>query len=329
MSATTRSRCLAIVAGFACSAPLAAQTAHPSGAPMADPGTTSPVTPRPASVAARAEGHAEHDQTPMPRMDPAATSAPHGAYGTSDVSTSLPRTPIPTLTDADRAAARPSLGGHTTHDDEIHSYALLNRLEGFRSNHGNGFANGFAWEGSAWIGTDLNRLWIRSEGERRRGRTEAADIEVLYGRSVSTWWDVVAGVRHDSRPGAPQDFAAIGVQGLAPMKFEVMATAYLGDHGQSAARFEAEYELLLTNRLILQPLVELNAYRKNDPARGIGAGLGTAEAGLRLRYEITRQFAPYLGIVREWSFGRTADARRIEGEAVHDTRIVTGIRIWF
>lgn len=236
-----------------------------------------------------------------------------------------PRTPIPPITDADRAAASPPLR-HMHHlDNAIHTYSLLNRLEGWNADPG----TGMAWEAQGWIGTDLDRFHWRSEGERVAGHTESADLELMYGRSVSTWWDVVAGVRHDFKPGDAQSFAGIGVQGLAPQKFEVSAMAYVGERGQTAARFEAEYELLLSDRLILQPLVEANLYGRNDPARGIGAGLGTFEAGLRLRYEITRRFAPYIGIVHERAFGNTADLRRAEGEGVEDTRFVFGVRAWF
>ena len=159
--------------------------------------------------------------------------------------------------------------------------------------------------------------------------TEAADLEVFYGRAIARWWDVVAGVRHDFKPGASQDFVAIGVMGLAPYKFEMEATAYIGQSGQTAARVEAEYETLLTNRFILQSLVEVNAYGKDDQRRGIESGLSTAEAGLRLRYEFTRQFAPYVGVVHERAFGGTADLRDAAGEAVNDTRLVAGIRVWF
>jgi copper resistance protein B len=236
-----------------------------------------------------------------------------------------PITTIPALTDADRAAAMPPSGGHAAHDNTIQNYTLIDRLETWNADHG----TGVEWEGQSWIGTDLNRLWLRSEGERIDGRTESANLEVLYGRSVATWWDVVAGVRHDFKPGGSQDFAAIGVMGLAPYKFEVEATAYLGQSGQTAARFEVEYETLLTNRLILQPLVEVNLYGKDDPRRGIGSGLSTVEAGLRLRYEITRQFAPYIGVVRERAFGSTADLRRADNEDIDDTRFVAGLRIWF
>ncbi len=214
---------------------------------------------------------------------------------------------------------------HDMLDDAIHAYTLIDRLEAW---HGDS-ANGQAWKADGWIGTDTDRLWWRSEGERDATRTQAADLEALYGHSVSTWWDVVAGVREDFKPGDAQTFAAFGVQGLAPQKFRIEATAYLGEHGQSAARIEIERDLLLGNRLILQPQVEANLYARDDAARGIGAGLGDAEAGLRLRYEITRRFAPYLGIDWQRAFGKTADLRRALGEEAHDTRLLAGVRLWF
>jgi copper resistance protein B len=249
----------------------------------------------------------------------------HSAMPGMSMAPTEPITPIPELTDADRAAAAPPSGGHAAHDNSIQSYTLIDRFETWNDHQG----TGVEWEGQAWIGTDLNRVWLRSEGEHVAGHTESADLEVLYGRSVATWWDVVAGVRHDFTPGGSQDFAAIGVMGLAPYKFEVEATAYLGQSGQTAARFEVEYETLLTNRLILQPLLEVNLYGKDDPRRGIGSGLSTVEVGLRLRYEVTRKFAPYIGIVRERAFGGTADLRRADNEDIDDTRFVAGLRIWF
>ncbi len=236
-----------------------------------------------------------------------------------------PRTPIPPLTDADRAAAVPPPGDHPVHDNTLQSYVLFDRLEGWAADSG----TGLAWEGQAWFGTDLNRMWLRSEGERVDGRLESADLEVLYGHSFSPWWDVVTGVRHDFQPGGSQDFAAIGLMGLAPYKFEIAATAYVGQGGQTAARLEAEYETLFTNRLILQERVEANFHGKDDPNRGIGSGLSTFEAGLRLRYEFTRRFAPYIGIVHERAFGDTADLRRAELDSIKDTRIVAGLRLWF
>lgn len=232
--------------------------------------------------------------------------------------------PLPEPTDADRAAAFPDVHPHTTHDRRVVSLVRFNRLEAWDDEGG-----GQAWEATAWIGNDHHKLWLRSEGEREGGHTESADLEVLYGRPIAPWWDLVAGVRHDFQPGAPQTFAAIGVMGLAPYMFEVSATAYLGESGQTAASIEAEYEMLLTNRLILQPLIEATVYGKDDARRGIGSGLATVEAGLRLRYEFTRRFAPYVGVAWERAYGTTADFRREEGEGIDDTRIVMGVRFWF
>lgn len=272
-------------------------------------------------------GHAGHGTSPPAEGAHGAHTqaqdqhAGHVAHAASD----LPLTPIPAVTEADRAAAFPALHKHMEHASAFNWYVNFNRLETWNADEG----RGQAWEASGWFGTDLNRLWLRSEGERVDGRTEAADIEVLYGRSVSAWWDVVGGVRQETRPGPSRSWAALGVQGLAPYKFEVQATAYVGDGGRVEANVEAEYELLLTNRLILQPLLELDFAAKDDEKRGVGSGLSKAEAGLRLRYEFTRRFAPYIGLVHERTFGRTADLREADGESVDDTRFVAGVRLWF
>lgn len=259
------------------------------------------------------------DMDAMPDMAPMDhTTMDHGVDAATE-----PRTPIPVLTDADRMAAKPPAHDHPVHDSSLQHVTLFDRLE--TSNAG----NGIAWNARAWFGGDMNRLWLRSEGSRVDGHTESADLEVLAGHSVAPWWDVVAGIRHDFDPGRAQDFAAIGVQGVAPYKIEVDATAYVGQGGQTAARVDAEYESLLTNRLILQPHVEVNLYGQDDPDRGIGSGLSTVDAGLRLRYEITRRFAPYIGIVHERAFGATARFRRDNGNDSRDTRIVAGVRFWF
>jgi len=268
-----------------------------------------------------AEGHAgmQHDLSSMPgghrRMD-------HAAHAPNQ-----PRTPVPPLTDSDRAAATPPVHGHPSGDNRVHGFMLIDGLEAWDSDEG----TAWSWSGRGWIGTDLDRLWLRSSGESVSGHSETAELELLYGRSFSPWWDVVAGLRRDFAPGDgdAQDFVAIGLQGLAPQKFEVEATAYLGEHGQGAIRLETGYEVLLTNRLVLQPRLELEAFGKDDPARGIGSGLGTAEIGLRLRYEFTRKFAPYVGVVHERAFDGTADLRRDSSQPVDDTRIVVGVRTWF
>ena len=338
-----RLRCASLVFAIA-TAPAFAQDMGGMQMPMPSaptkPAHTSHTVPPSATEAAHPHRtHAKHAHgahpadtgqaasMPMPVNVPMPADMPitHGAMPGMQQAPSAPRTPIPLVTDADRAAAVPPPNDHPVHDNPVENYTVFNRLEGWNADPG----TGMYWEGASWIGTDLNRLWLRTEGEERASRLESADLEVLYGHSVSPWWDVLAGVRHDFKPGASQDFAAIGVQGLAPYKFEVAATAYIGQSGQTAARVEAEYEALFTNRLILQPLVEVNFYGQDDERRGIGSGLSTVEAGLRLRYEITRRFAPYVGVVHEQAFGRTTDFRRAQGEDDNDTRFVAGVRIWF
>ncbi|WP_236192128.1 copper resistance protein B [Pseudomonas paraglycinae] len=235
------------------------------------------------------------------------------------------RTPIPALTDADRAAVFTSHAGHQVHDSAINTYFLADKLEWQNADD----ASTLAWDLSGWIGGDIDRLWLRSEGERSNGKTEDAEVQALWGHAISPWWDVVTGVRQDFKPGAPQTWAAFGLQGMALYNFEAEATAFLGENGQSAVRLEGDYDILLTNRLILQPTAELNVYGKNDPQRGIGSGLANTEAGLRLRYEIRREFAPYIGVTWNRTYGRTADYAREEGEDRSEARLVLGVRLWF
>ncbi|WP_432217247.1 copper resistance protein B [Pseudomonas kribbensis] len=235
------------------------------------------------------------------------------------------RTPIPALTDADRAAVFTSHGGHQVHDSALNTYFLADKLEWQNGDD----ASTLAWDLSGWIGGDIDRLWLRSEGERSNGKTEDAEIQALWGHAISPWWDVVSGVRQDFKPGAPQTWAAFGLQGMALYNFEAEATAFLGENGQSAVRLEGDYDILLTNRLILQPTAELNVYGKNDPQRGIGSGLSNTEAGLRLRYEIRREFAPYIGVTWNRTYGHTADYAREEGEDGSEARLVLGVRLWF
>ena len=262
------------------------------------------------------------DHSTMEGMDHSAG----GQQGKPDLAAdAAPRTPIPALTDADRAAALPPEGhGHAVHDERVVSYWLVDRLEWQDTDEGS-----LAWEGVAWIGGDLNRVWLRTEGEATDGGVESANAEVLYGRSISPWWDAVAGVRQNFGRGPSRTYAAAGFQGLAPYKYEVEATAFVGANGRGGATLEAEYDTLITNRLILQWQGETTLYVKDDPAIGVGSGLSTIEAGARLRYEFSRRFAPYIGVEYERAFGRTADLRREDDESTRDTRLVAGIRFWF
>jgi copper resistance protein B len=262
---------------------------------------------------AAAQEHTHHP--PPPARTPARTER-----------VEQPREPIPPLTDADRAAAFPEIDdGHAAHGAGLHWFLQVDQLEAWREDE----ENGLAWEVRGWTGGDLHKAWVRSEGARFAGSTDSSDVELLYGRAVAPWWNLVAGIQHDFRPGDSQTFAGIGLIGLAPHRFELEATAYVGESGQTRATLDAEYELLFTNRLILQPLVEVTLHGKDDESRGIGAGLSTVEAGLRLRYEVTRRFAPYVGVVYERAVSQTADFRRAAGEEAHDTLAVAGVRTWF
>lgn len=235
------------------------------------------------------------------------------------------RTPIPALTDADRAAVYNAPGGHRVHDSGVNSLLLINQLE-WQGGDGAGALN---WDIKGWVGGDIDRLWLRSEGERSAGRTESAEVQALWGHAISPWWDLMGGVRHDFKPGDGQTWAAFGAQGMALYNFEAEATLFVGEAGRTAARLEGDYDILLTNRLILQPTAELNFYGRNDPPRGVGSGLSDSELGLRLRYEVRREFAPYVGVSWNRSYGQTAQYARDEGEDISQWRWVVGVRLWF
>jgi copper resistance protein B len=190
-------------------------------------------------------------------------------------------------------------------------------------------ANLLGWDAQAWYGGDYHKVWLKPEGERAGGRTEDARAELLWDRIVARWWSVQAGARRDFGAGPTRTWATVGIQGLAPQWFHIDAALYVGDQGRTAARFAAEYELLLTQRLILQPRLEMNLHGKSDPQRGLGSGLTSLEIGLRLRYEFRREFAPYLGLTSSRAFGGTADMRQADGEAISDTCLVAGVRVWF
>jgi copper resistance protein B len=187
----------------------------------------------------------------------------------------------------------------------------------------------FAWDAEAWYGGDYNKLWLKAEGDLRDGTVEEARTEALWDRVFSRWWNLQAGIRHDFGEGPSRSWAAFGVQGLAPNYFEVEATAYIGEGGRTAARLSGEYDLLLTQRLILQPEAELNLYGKSDPANAIGSGLSDLQLALRLRYELRREFAPYLGVVWTRRFGQSADFARDAGEDAGDLQALAGLRVWF
>lgn len=277
------------------------------------PAAPAPQTPAP--------DHAEHVHAPVSETPPA-----DGAEPTHQHPSPLSRA-APPLTEADRAAAFPVLehAHHTVHDRAIFSYVLVDQLEWQRV----GAVNGASWDAKGWVGGDIHRLWFHSEGEGDADRVDTAWGKVLYGRAITPWWDLVGGLRQDVRPGPARTWAAFGIQGLAPYLFEIEAIAYLGAGGRTLFRLEAEHELLVTNRLVLQPLLELDVYGKPDPARRLGAGLSSWDMGVRLRYAVRRELAPYVGVVWHRTFFGTADAARAAGERIGSTRLVAGVRTWF
>lgn len=191
--------------------------------------------------------------------------------------------------------------------------------------------DGDALNAGLWFGNDLNKLWIKAEVEQGDGETENSELQALYSRAVAPFWDLQLGVRHDFvlEGGDSKNWGVIGLNGLAPYFFEVDTALFIGDGGDTGLRLEAEYEILFTQRLILSPEIQVNFYGQNDPATNTGSGLSDLEAGLRLRYELTPQFGPYIGVNYEKKFGNTADFFRLGGESTEETTWVIGLYAWF
>lgn len=187
---------------------------------------------------------------------------------------------------------------------------------------------GGAIEADLWAGRDLEKLWFKVEGEKDSAE-DSLEVQALYSKAIAPYWDLQLGIRQDFELSPERSWAVLGIQGLAPYFFDVDAALFLGESGRSALRLGAEYELLLTQRLILSPALELNFFGEGDRELNIGSGLANAEAGLRLRYEIRREFAPYLGVHWERSFGDTADLLEAQSEESSETHWVIGLRAWF
>ena len=212
-------------------------------------------------------------------------------------------------------------------DNKVFAHALFDQLEG----RTNGPGSEFRWDGQAWAGTDMSKLWLKSEGFVNHGDMSDGDHEALYDRPIPRmrYFDAQAGVRADLDSGPKRVWGAIGIEGLAPHFFEFEPTFYFRDGGHLAARIQGSYDLLLTQRLIAQPEIEMNFYSKQDPARGIGTGLSDIDTGIRLRYELSRKFAPYIGFAYDGTFGTTATFARQAAEPVANPRFVFGVRAWY
>ncbi len=275
------------------------------------------------AAAARAQ-----DAPPASEMD-MELSAPGAAVPAAPGPGNAPAPPVPSDHWADRsfppaemAAARAQM--FAEHGAGSFAQIIFNLAE---AQVGDG-STGYRWDAEAWLGGDINRLVIKSEGEGA-GSLDSGEVQALYSRAVDPYWNLQAGVRHDFRPGAPLTYATLGIEGLAPYWFEFEAAGFVSTDGDVLARITASYDQRITQRLILQPRAEFNLSAQDMPAQRVGSGLVNAELGLRLRYEISRKFAPYVGLSFDGTTGTTASYARADGEAPTATRFVVGVRSWF
>ena len=276
-------------------------------------------------AAAQHDVHAHHAQRDASAAREDDAHARNGDHAPAPPSQSQPPFPAPTA--AERASAFPPGLDNMDMREHMDDNPLVAVFRGDRLEHGD---DTLGWDLRAGIGRNFDKLWLRSEGERRDGGLEHASTELYWSHATGPWWDRTIGLRHDSNPaGRDRDWAAIGVQGMAPYKFEVEATGYIGTSGRMVARLEGEYELLLTNRWILQPKLEANLYSRDDEANHVGKGLSDASFGLRLRYEFSRRLAPYVGHVWTRRFGGTADFVEAAGGEAGEHAWVAGVRFWF
>ena len=225
-------------------------------------------------------------------------------------------------------AAAPKKAHAQIFDDQIYTYVLFDQLE-YVPGAGE---DPISLEATSWIGGDLNRAWLRAEGEQSTLESGGeAELEAFYGRLISPFFDALVGARLDTHWGADpatRGHLAVGLQGLAPYMLEVSPTLYVSQDGDVSAEFEAAYSFLFTQRLVLEPEMEVSAALQEVPDWGVGSGLGDLSLGLRLRYEIRRKFAPYIGYSQNWMLGETADFARQAGEATSSGAFVFGIRVW-
>ncbi len=276
-----------------------------------------------------AEAHSGHDMSAMTAIPEIETSADNpgrpGEPPAPAVASSEPAHAADLYFDPRAmAAAREQLLAEN--GDIRTSVVIIDRLE---ATFGEG-ADAYVWDAQGWYGGDIHRFWWKSEGEGAfNGELETAEIEALYSRAFTPYFDFQAGVRQRYTPDADRTDLVVGVQGLAPYWFEVDVAAFLSNEGEFSARAEAEYDLRLTQRLILQPRAEINLSAEDVPELAIGSGVTSAELGVRLRYEIRREFAPYVGVEWSSSFGDTRDFLKARGEDPEDARLVLGIRAWF
>ena len=295
---------------------------------MAAPAVAQSADPHAGHHMPPADPHAGHTAAPVP---PSPTPAdPHAGHAMPAAPTPNGATPQPIPTDHDADRYFPPAAMAIARDRLAHEHGAIGwskvSVEKLELRPGSGAA-GYAWEGRASFGGDINRLVVKSRGEGAHN-LDTAELDVLYGRSITPYFNFEAGLRQDFEPHA-RTYLALGLDGVAPYGFDLDTTLFVSDRGDLTARAEAAHDLRLTQRLILEPRAEANFAAQDVPAQGIGSGLSSLELGLRLRYAIMPEFSPYVGVNYERRFGDTARLARAAGEDRSDTRIVIGIRTWF
>ena len=205
-----------------------------------------------------------------------------------------------------------------------HHLILADQLE---ARFGDG-AETFLWDAQGWYGGDINKLWLKSEGHFGDG-PDSAEFQGLYSRAIAPFFDIQTGVRQDLGPEEDRTHVVLGLQGLVPYAFELDLAAFLSHKGELTGRVELEYDLQIGQRMLLQPRIEATLAAQEMPELGVGSGLGSVETGIRLRYEIRREFAPYVGIAWQHKYGGTADLARAAGEDSSTWQLVAGVRSWF
>ncbi|EFF77582.1 copper resistance protein B [Achromobacter piechaudii] len=237
--------------------------------------------------------------------------------------------PVGSLPSSDGAAERgyDSYGIHPHMMDNAPAWQVL--FDKFGVSRNRDGQNALQWDGRYWYGTATDRLLLKSEGERESGGGSQGKVEAFWSHAVSPFWDLQLGARRDIGTGPKRNWAAIGIEGVLPYNVELETTAYVGASGRTALALKAEYDLLLTQRLIFTPELEASLYGKSDPARGVGSGLSSGSLSLRLRYEVTREFAPYIGVSFDRKFGQTARYASDAGDSRSQTALIAGVRFWF
>lgn len=314
--------------------------AQHSGHPMPPAEPAGPPPARPVTEPAPSDASDAADATPaMPKDKPAADSMAgmpgmegmegmdHGSG--DEEAGNEPAPPVPTDFAADSvfdpaAMARARAQLQMEHGGSIVSKVMVNLGE-YQVRDGE---DGYRWEGEAWVGGDINRFVVKTEGEGGDD-LEGAEIQALYSRAVSPFFDLQAGIRQDFQSGPKRTYATVGFEGVAPYWFETSGALFLSNKGEVFGRLEGSYDLRLTQRWILQPRVEANLSGQDIPELELGSGVANIELGLRLRYEIKREFAPYVGVSLDRKFGGTADYARTAGREVEATSFVIGVRAWF